>query len=98
MPPLNRSAGRNVFIYDANSPDKILGGLILSQGLTNANFYQMIGILFIFTAPIRLCHDSNIVIERDGTSLRPGNYFIVTSGKLDMGNPFLVLWLSFQKR
>lgn len=85
MPPLNRSIGRNVFICDANRPDKVLGGLILTQGLTNANFYHMVEILFIFTDPIRLCHDSNTVIERDGTSLQPGKYFIVTSGKLDMG-------------
>lgn len=73
-----------MFIYDANRPDKALGGLILTQGLTNANFHHMVEILFIFTDPIRLCHDSNTVIERDGTSLRPGKYYIVTAGKLDM--------------
>ena len=99
MPPLNRSIGRTVFIYDANNPDKVLGGLILTKGLTNANFHHMVKILFIFTDPIRLRHGSNTVIARDGTSLQPGKYFLVTSGKLDgHGNSSVVVRLSFSKR
>ena len=48
MPPINRSAGRNVHIYDANDPTAVLGGLILVNGVTNANFYSMVEILIIF--------------------------------------------------
>jgi hypothetical protein len=32
----NRSAARNVHIYDARDPDTVLGGLILTNGVINA--------------------------------------------------------------
>ena len=38
----DRSAGRNVHIYDARDPDVVLGGLTLTNGVTNANFYSMV--------------------------------------------------------
>ena len=44
----NCSAERNVHIYDPPDPDTVLGGLILTDGVTNANFYSMIEILYIF--------------------------------------------------
>jgi hypothetical protein len=56
MPPANRSRRRNVHIYDftdSNSldsslePKVLLGGLILTDGITNANLYSMLDV-FIF--------------------------------------------------
>ncbi|KAF8448357.1 hypothetical protein BGX38DRAFT_1250326 [Terfezia claveryi] len=38
----NRSAGRDVHIYGANDPTTVLGGLIVTNGITNANFYSMV--------------------------------------------------------
>ena len=35
-------------IYGANLRDTVLGGLIISTGVTNANFYSMVDILFTF--------------------------------------------------
>ena len=49
MPPINRSAGRNVHIYDGRDRTTALGGLILNTGVTNANFYAMIRIFVEFT-------------------------------------------------
>ena len=44
----DRSGGRNVHIYDTKDPDVVLGGLILTNGVTNANFYSMIEIFLFF--------------------------------------------------
>ena len=37
----NRSAGTDVYINDANDRDTILGGLILTNCVTGANFYLL---------------------------------------------------------
>lgn len=83
MPTLNRSEGRDVHIHDARSPDEVLGGLILTNGVTKANFHSMIEILFIFTSTFFLQHngDTNTTVQRDNTPLQPGSYYIVTAGK-----------------
>ena len=44
-PANNRSAPRNVHIYDVNDPATVLGGLILTDGVTNENPYSIICIL-----------------------------------------------------
>ena len=38
--PHNRSAGRNVCIYSDDDRATELGGLILTSGVTNRNFFQ----------------------------------------------------------
>lgn len=83
MPTLNRSEGRDVHIHDARSPDEVLGGLILTNGVTKANFHSTIEILFIFTSTFFLQHngDTNTTVQRDNTPLQPGSYYIVTAGK-----------------
>ena len=80
MPTTNRSAGRNVHIYDANDPTTVLGGLTLTNGVTNANFYSMVEILFIFTSTFFL-REGDIVIQRDDHLLQPGNYYIVATSE-----------------
>jgi hypothetical protein len=82
--PADRSLGRDVFIYDAKDPDKVLGGLILTNGVTNANFYSMVEILIIFGGGFSLLDDNGTKINRDDNPLQPGNYFIDADGRLQL--------------
>jgi hypothetical protein len=84
--PANRSAGRDVHVYNNNNRTTVLGGLILSPGVTNANFYAMIRIFVEFTPrhfsrTFSLRNQSRITIQENHQPLQPGNYYIVTSGK-----------------
>jgi hypothetical protein len=87
--PPNRSAGRNIHIYDANDPTTVLGGLILTNGVTNANFYSMVEILIITTSHFFLGDESNAKIERDNHPLQPGKYYIVAAGGFLHNHPFI---------
>ena len=82
MPPASRSGGRDVHIHDANNADIVLGGLILTPGVTNTNFYSMVEILIIFTSTFILQDEREIKVERDDSPLQPGKYFIVSAGQL----------------
>jgi len=76
MPAGVRALGRDVFIYDVKDPDKVLGGLVLTNGVTNANFYSMIEIMIIFSSGFSLLDGGGTKINRDDRPLQPGNYFI----------------------
>jgi len=76
----NRAYGRDIFIYDSNHRDTLLGGLWIAEGTTNANLYYMVDIICIFTNTFDLRDDNERLVERDGKPLQPGNYFIVTNG------------------
>lgn len=80
---MSRSLGRNVHIYDANDPAAELGGLILTNGVTNANFYSMVEIICIFDRDYDylIRDEGGTTIERDDHLLQPGNYYILTNGK-----------------
>jgi hypothetical protein len=69
MPPINRLRERNVHIYDAKNPTVVLSGLILSNGVTNTNFYLIIEILIIFTSNFFLLNEYNIKVENDNYPL-----------------------------
>src|ERR1700753_3576074 len=80
--PANRSTGRDVHVYNNNNRTTVLGGLILSPGVTNANFYAMIRIFVEFERrTFSLRNQNGIEIHKDHQPLQPGNYYIVTSGK-----------------
>ena len=81
MPAPNRSAGRNVHIYDASDPISVLGGLALTNGITNANFYAMIDILFLFGSTFFLRDEGGNAVERNGQALQPGKYYIVAASE-----------------
>jgi hypothetical protein len=81
MAPRDRSRGRDVYIYDAKDPTTVLGGLILTNGVMNANFYLMIEILILFTSNFELRDKGDTIIERNDNPLRPGNYYINSAGK-----------------
>jgi len=93
MAPVNRSKGRNVHIYDANDPTTVLGGLILSNGVTNANFYSMVEILVIFKSNFFLRDEGDTKIERDDGPLQPGKYYIVAVGGFLYNYSFMIRWL-----
>lgn len=76
MPPRNRSLGRDVHIYDAKDPAATLGGLILTNGVTNNNFYSMVEILVIFASSFELRDGDDTKIEKNDDPLRPGKYYI----------------------
>jgi hypothetical protein len=84
MPPIDRSGGRNVHIYDAKNPTIVLGGLILSNGVTNANFYSMIEILIIFTSTFFLQDKDGTKIEKDDYPLQPGKFYVIATGEFSL--------------
>jgi hypothetical protein len=85
----NRSAGRNVHIYDANDPTTVLGGLTLTNGVTNANFYSMMEILFIFTGIFFLRDEDHINIEKDSHPLQPGKYYVIAASRFLHNHTFI---------
>jgi hypothetical protein len=91
MAPRDRSRGRDVHIYDAKDPSIVLGGLILTNGVTNTNFYSMLEILFMFESNFEVGHEGHTNIERkDESPLQPGNYYINAVGKF-LYNHLIVL-------
>ncbi|KAG0123251.1 hypothetical protein HOY82DRAFT_575160 [Tuber indicum] len=82
MPPADRSAWRDTHIYSFDNRETILGGLWVSEGITNANLYSMLEI-FCFCTDTFVLHDElEQLLARDSEQLRPGNYYIVTNGSI----------------
>jgi hypothetical protein len=101
MPPIDRTAGRNVHIYDSRDRTTALGGLILNTGVTNANFYAMIRIFVEFTPPtfsrtFSLRNQSRAAIQENQQPLQRGNYYIITTGKF-LYHPFMIKQLSYEQ-
>ena len=84
MSATNRSSGRDVFIYDPEDPNTVLGGLLLSSGMTNSNLYSMVEIIMFMKDDYRLRHKHKDGTEsqRDGQALQRGDYYIITTGKM----------------
>lgn len=73
----DRSLGRNVHLYDAEDRGTVLGGLILTNGVTKSNFYSMVEILLLIQSSFSLEHESSATLERNEEPLPPGNYYVV---------------------
>ncbi|PUU82974.1 hypothetical protein B9Z19DRAFT_965889 [Tuber borchii] len=88
----SRALGRNVHIYSARDTNTVLGGLVATDGMTNANFYSMVEIIFIFDSDYTLCRKkSGTTVPRDNDLLQAGKYLINTAGSLKVNNePWLV--------
>ncbi|PUU72139.1 hypothetical protein B9Z19DRAFT_1098009, partial [Tuber borchii] len=86
MPVQDRTPWHNVHIYDASNPGMVLGGLLLNNGVTTANFYSMVEIVFVFDQDYTLRDESGITVERDDHPLQPGKYFIVTAGSITVSD------------
>ncbi|MCJ1256007.1 hypothetical protein MMC24_003826 [Lignoscripta atroalba] len=83
----DRSKGRNVSIFAANDPTRtVLGGLVLTNGVTNQNFYSMIEILLVFQSAFFLQGEGGVVIERNNDPLQPGNYYVSSTGTFSVNN------------
>jgi hypothetical protein len=81
--PASRSLDRDVLIYDANDPDEVLGGLVLTNGVTNANFYSMVEIMIILVGGgFSLLDGGGTKIKRNDDPLQPGSYFIDADSRL----------------
>ena len=73
----DRSEGRNVHIYDAKDRLRLLGGLILTNGVTKLNFYSMVEIFLLFQSSYFIEDESSVRLERSEEPLAPGNYYVV---------------------
>jgi hypothetical protein len=89
MTPCNRSAGRDVHIFDKSDRSTSIGGLILTAGVTNANLYAMIEIFVIFNGEYSLQNESEVTIQKDDSPLLPGSYYIVSPRKSSFNSFFL---------
>jgi hypothetical protein len=76
-----RSKHRNVHIFNASDRNTTIGGLILTDGVTNANLYAMVEIIVIATSDFTLRNESDVIMEKDSSPLQPGNYYIHASRK-----------------
>ena len=91
----SRARRRNVYIYSARDANTVLGGLVATNGMTNANFYSMVEIIFIFDNDYTLSSESGATVQKDYNPLQAGKYFINTAGSLTVNNePWLVRTIS----
>ena len=56
--------------------------LFAIDGMTNANFYSMVEIVFMFDNYYTLSGKSGATVQRDDHPLQAGKYFINTAGSL----------------
>ncbi|KAL9125819.1 MAG: hypothetical protein Q9217_005027, partial [Psora testacea] len=75
----NRSVGRNVHLYDAIDRVTLLGGLLLTNGVTKSNFYSMVEILLLSQTSFSLEDNTSATLERNDDPLPRGNYYVVGS-------------------
>ena len=73
----NRAVGRNIHLYGARDNTSALGGLLLTTGMTNKNFYQMVEILLILETSFFLQDEPGTKVEVNDDPLLPGNYYVV---------------------
>jgi len=81
MVAVNRSTIHNTFIYSSDDLNVLLGGLWVTEGITNANLYFMIEIFCTFSDNFDLQYHCGPLVERDNSQLQPGDYFVVTNGR-----------------
>ncbi len=72
----DRSSGRNVHIYDAKDRVTLLGGLILTNGITKSNFYSMVEIFLLFQSSFSIEYEDSAILERNKDPLPQGKYYI----------------------
>ena len=90
---ISESIDRDVHIYDANDTNEVLGGLILTHGVTNANFYSMVEV-FVVNCKFVLRYEDGMVVMRDEQALRRGKYYLETSLAPDVSPTLGVLLLT----
>lgn len=86
-----RARARDVFFYDRRDPCILLGGLVRTNGITNANFYAMVDIVLVVSTGYLIQDDDGAELPRDSEPLRPGNYFIVAKGTVEVTDKIALL-------
>lgn len=81
-----RAILRDVFIFDLKDPSTLLGGLVLTPGITNANFHSMIDIALVISGPYFLQNDDGETLPRDSEPLISGNHYVVADSTVDVNN------------
>lgn len=81
-----RALARDVFIYDLRDLNTLLGGLVLTAGVTDANFYAMVDIIIdiLLPGPFFLQNENSGTIAQDAQPLLPGRYFVVADGTVQV--------------
>lgn len=75
--PADRSVGRNVHLHDAKDREAVLGGLILTNGVTKSNFYSMVEIMLLFQSSFSIEHETSATLEKNEETLSPGHYYVI---------------------
>ncbi|KFX87736.1 hypothetical protein O988_09305 [Pseudogymnoascus sp. VKM F-3808] len=86
MPGFNRSAGRNLHLFNSTDKDTVIGGLILTNGVTNSLLYAMVEIIVVFSGEFTLQNKEKITIPRDDAQVVPGDYFIHAADPFELNN------------
>jgi len=83
--PIDRNLGRNIHFYDATSREVALGGLIQNGSVTETNFLDMLGIILITEAPLRVQErTSGHVIATTNNALQPGKYDVYCDSRCSL--------------
>jgi hypothetical protein len=79
-----RALARDVFLYDFKDFNTLLGGLVLTTGVTNANFYAFVEIIIDISPPgtFVLQDENGNIVPQDAQSLLPMRYFILSDGDI----------------
>ncbi|OBT38550.1 hypothetical protein VE00_11018, partial [Pseudogymnoascus sp. WSF 3629] len=72
----NRSIGRMVHLYNSTDRDTTIVGLILTNGVTHTNLYNMVEIILVVTCEFTLRDGDDRTIPKDKAQLQPGKYFV----------------------
>lgn len=82
MPGLDRSAGRTLQLYNSSDKENVIGGLIVTNGITHANLYFMVEIIVVATSEFTLRDEDDMDIPKDDAQVEPGDYFINAASKI----------------
>ena len=74
----NRTARRNVHIYDAKDRLKLLGGLRVNNGVTNSNLHSMLEMCYHLDPGYSIMDEKDgVVLQRNNEEpLAIGNYYV----------------------
>jgi len=86
--PIDRSLGRNVHFYDASKPGVALGGLIQNGSVTETNFLEMLFIVLVTEAPLRVQGRTGHVVATTDNPLQPGEYDVYCDGRCSLSGSF----------
>lgn len=77
----SRAEGRDVHVFNAGDPNTAIGGLFLTNGITNSTLYAIVEIIVVIKSDFILRNEVNTTLIRDDAPLQPGNYYIHSACK-----------------